>query len=81
MQKTKVIIRVNGGSDIGMGHIYRGIALGEMLKEEFDIIFLLDNNSFIQPIIKAQFKVEKIESHVLTINEPTWIKENFSLRV
>jgi spore coat polysaccharide biosynthesis predicted glycosyltransferase SpsG len=78
MQKTKVIIRVNGGLDIGMGHVYRGIALGEMLKEEFDIVFLLDNNSIAQPIIKAQFKVEKIDVRVLTINEPTWVKENFS---
>ncbi len=34
--KQKVIIRVDGNSDIGLGHIYRGIALPEMLKNEFD---------------------------------------------
>ena len=78
MQKTKVIIRVNGGASIGMGHIYRGIALGEILKEEFEITFLLDGNSFEQPIINAKFNIEVIEPDVPTFTEPIWIRDNYA---
>ena len=34
MANKKVIIRVDGNTNIGLGHVYRGIALAEMLKEE-----------------------------------------------
>ena len=39
MGKKKVIIRVDGSSEIGLGHISRCCALAEMLKDNFDIFF------------------------------------------
>ncbi|MFC2132454.1 UDP-2,4-diacetamido-2,4,6-trideoxy-beta-L-altropyranose hydrolase [Bacteroidota bacterium] len=37
--KKKVILRADGGSNIGMGHFTRTLALGEMLKKDFYCIF------------------------------------------
>lgn len=36
MIKPKVIIRADGNSEIGMGHITRSLALAEMIQEHFD---------------------------------------------
>ena len=38
--KSKIYIRADGNSEIGLGHVIRGLALAEMLKEEFDCIFV-----------------------------------------
>ena len=39
MPNKKVILRADGNSEIGMGHFYRTLALGEMLKNDFECIF------------------------------------------
>ncbi len=39
MTKTKIYIRADGNSEIGLGHVIRSLALAEMLKEDFDCIF------------------------------------------
>lgn len=45
MTKTKVIFRVDGGSEIGLGHVSRCCALAEMLKNDFEIYFYTRANS------------------------------------
>jgi UDP-2,4-diacetamido-2,4,6-trideoxy-beta-L-altropyranose hydrolase len=40
MANKKIILRVDGNSNMGLGHIYRGIALAEMLKDEFEVLFV-----------------------------------------
>ncbi len=52
----KIIIRVDGNSQIGLGHIYRGIALAEMVKDNFDILFGTRKSSTFSPINDARFK-------------------------
>jgi len=42
--KKRVIIRVDGGVNIGHGHIQRCLALSEMIQECFDVIFYLGNS-------------------------------------
>lgn len=37
----KVVIRADSNSSIGMGHVVRSIALGHMLKQEFKIVFAI----------------------------------------
>lgn len=39
MSKPVVYIRVDGSDQIGLGHIYRSIALAQMIEEEFDVRF------------------------------------------
>jgi len=37
---SKIYIRADGNSEIGLGHVIRSLALAEMLKEEFDCVFV-----------------------------------------
>ncbi len=43
--KTKVVFRADGNSEIGLGHIIRSLALAEMLKEEFECVFAIQEPS------------------------------------
>src|SRR5262245_29046639 len=53
MMKSKVILRANGTSLIGFGHIYRLLALADILKNNFYLIFVLyKTDEFIQEEIK-----------------------------
>lgn len=36
----RVVFRADGNSEIGLGHVYRSLALAEMLKQDFELIFL-----------------------------------------
>ncbi len=38
---TKVYFRADGNSSIGLGHIYRSLALANMLKQDFDCYFMV----------------------------------------
>jgi UDP-2,4-diacetamido-2,4,6-trideoxy-beta-L-altropyranose hydrolase len=38
-EKTRVILRSDGGPEIGMGHFFRTLALARMLREEFQCVF------------------------------------------
>ena len=77
MPDKKVIIRVDGNSNIGLGHIYRGIALAEMLKEEFTIEFITRKNTTISPIKESGFNYTYIPKTVDFSKEPIWIKKNY----
>lgn len=41
--KKNIIIRADGGTSIGMGHVVRCLALAEMLKNDFVITFAIQN--------------------------------------
>jgi len=75
MHKQKVIIRVDGNSNIGLGHIYRGIALAEMLKNDFDVCFITKPNSTITPITDVGFNY-KLLPEITFLEEPNWLKQN-----
>lgn len=70
MLKQKIIVRVDGNSNIGLGHIYRGIALAEMLKNDFDVSFITRVTSTTSPITDAKFNFELIPNNLELINEP-----------
>lgn len=40
-QKPRVVFRCDGGTDIGMGHVVRCMALAEMLEPDFEPVFIL----------------------------------------
>ena len=78
IRKQKVLIRVDGNSQIGLGHIYRSIALAEMLKDEFEIEFISKSDSTINPIQDADFKHIFLPDNVILLKEPLWFRENYS---
>ena len=44
MHKPRLVFKADGNKDIGLGHIYRCIALAQMLKSEFEVAFLSGNS-------------------------------------
>lgn len=73
----KIIFRVDGSLEIGLGHLVRCIALAHMLKESFDIIFVcrlipekiineLSNNRF-------QLKIIDNENNFFDLLKPDFI--------
>jgi len=58
----KIFIRVDGNNIVGYGHLFRCIALAEMLKHIFEITFIeKDSNEF------ASLQLQKITSNVIHI--------------
>lgn len=39
MKRRRIFIRADGHQQMGLGHVVRSLALAEMLKEEYDIVF------------------------------------------
>jgi len=78
MKNKKVVIRVDGNSKIGLGHIYRGIAIAHMLKNDFDIEFIIRTDSDILPLKEINFKYTNLPANISITNEPLWFKENYS---
>lgn len=53
MSKIPVILRADGNSRMGLGHIYRAMALAEMLKDEFECTFIVNRP---EPFILDEIK-------------------------
>ena len=76
----EVYIRVDGNNAIGYGHLFRCIALAEMLKEQFKVIFIIkDSNDFaISQINKTTGKI--IQLGKVDLNEESTFLSNFFLK-
>jgi len=65
MQK-KIYFRADGNARMGLGHVFRSLALLQMLQEEFDCHFVIKNPrpellQVIQPICSSIIKLEEFE--------------------
>ncbi len=78
MNLKKVVIRLDGDSDIGLGHIYRGLALADILKRKFGIEFVVRTSTTISPIKESGFDYTFIPATVTLVDEPNWFKENYT---
>ena len=59
----RIVFRADGSHDIGLGHIYRSLALVEMLNDQFDCLFLTSRPSAKnRNLIKAYCSVSEIHS-------------------
>jgi UDP-2,4-diacetamido-2,4,6-trideoxy-beta-L-altropyranose hydrolase len=78
MSKKKIILRADGNVKMGLGHIYRCIAIAEMIKEDFSCEFLLGHQSQFENVIPKYFSVKYIPEMYSIENEYKWISENYN---
>ncbi len=78
MLAKKVIIRVDGNSSMGLGHIYRGLAIAEMLKDQFDVIFVIRQTTTAIPIEDSGFSFRFIPENITIDKESEWLKDFFT---
>lgn len=77
--KTKVYFRVDALKGFGQGHLVRCLALAEILKPNFDCVFLtkIDVTAVANKIIKKGFNLIEVPANYLNIDEAKWIKEQY----
>jgi UDP-2,4-diacetamido-2,4,6-trideoxy-beta-L-altropyranose hydrolase len=78
MKLNKVLIRVDGNRSIGLGHIYRGIALAEMICDYFTTFFVLNRQSDVKVFQEVNLDYIKLPKEIKTGEEPEWINKNYS---
>ena len=78
MKRNKVLIRVDGNVETGLGHIYRGIALAEILSSEFNVTFLLRESSVYAPVKAGGFECVFIPDYIEKTSEPKWLSKKIS---
>ena len=64
--KTRIIFRADGGTDVGMGHVVRSLALAEMLKSEFTIVFAIK-----KPEASILSKIKSVTQEIIVLPETT----------
>ncbi len=70
--KHKILFRVDGNSEMGLGHLFRSLALVDMLKKEFACIFATKNKlSSIHQLIESK------SAQLIEIPEQLTEKEEF----
>lgn len=72
-----IVIRVDGNIIDGLGHIYRGVALAEILKKHFSVKFLTKQNSITSPISDAGFDFDYIPSEIELLEEPIFFNKTY----
>jgi len=76
--KKKILFRADGNPEIGLGHLYRLFSLVEMLKDNFNFIFLTSENSALN-IIPKNYQKKIIPKEITIDKEPDWINEEFDM--
>jgi len=71
MQRKKIILRADGNSAIGLGHIYRLLAIADMLRQTFDCIFITQQVSSAVRIQMLNVGIDVIETGIVDVNETT----------
>ncbi|MDX1903380.1 MAG: UDP-2,4-diacetamido-2,4,6-trideoxy-beta-L-altropyranose hydrolase [Thermonemataceae bacterium] len=78
MTKSKIYFRADGNTEIGLGHITRSMALADMLKENFNCVFLVRNPSeILQKQIRESFTLIVLPQTQDYLQEAYFIKETY----
>ncbi len=75
MTKAKIILRADGNSKTGLGHLYRIVSVMEMLKNDFSITLVTRRSSNVSMISK-EYSLKLIPELDLD-KEVVWLKEQF----
>lgn len=76
MSSKKIVFRADGNKNTGLGHLYRIFALIEMVKEEFDFVFVSKQNSTLK-IIPDNYKLKTFPEFFSGEEEIEWLSKNF----
>ena len=74
----EIILRADGNHEIGLGHIYRCIALAEMLKDEFYVQLVTKTDTTLLPFKESGFDYTFIPDVIGFSEEANWFKKNYS---
>lgn len=75
--KKKIIFRADGNTTTGLGHLYRLFAIVEMVKEEYDYVYLTDSSTTIE-VIPEHYPIKLIDENIDLSHEPQWISSQFN---
>lgn len=75
--KRQIILRGDSNSEIGTGHMFRLIALGEILKNDFKITFVTKRDSFIE-LIPDEFQTVILSKNISLLGEIEFIAKEFN---
>lgn len=73
----KILFRADGDSKVGLGHLYRLFALVEMLRNDYDFVFVTREGT-LKNIIPDNYLTQYIPMHVQLHEEPQWIGNRFA---
>lgn len=73
----KILCRADGNSQIGLGHVYRMLAIAAFYKDDYELIFITKVSTTLS-IIPNVFTVIFIPETISVLEEPKWISNNFS---
>ena len=65
MAKASIYFRADGNSKMGLGHVIRSLALAEMLREEFELTFLIRN-----PLESLRSQILRTCHHLIELPAP-----------
>ena len=77
MELKKIILRADGNSNIGLGHLYRIFALAEIYSNNYECIFVTKCSSELS-IFPKGYKLILIPNQVSTKDEPKWLNNFFN---
>lgn len=73
----KILCRADGDAKIGLGHLYRMLAIMAFYKDEYELVFLTQSNS-ITSIIPSEYTIKLIPEGIKITDEPDWIASQYS---
>lgn len=77
MSKSKtIILRADGNSKTGLGHLYRMFAISEFLKNDYKLIFITSELTTLN-IIPNDYTIKLIPKEIIISEEPKWLGTNF----
>ena len=74
--KKKILFRADGNSSIGLGHLYRLFSLVEMLKEDFEGIYITRSSSTLS-VIPEEYSTVTIPEDISIDKEPDWFANQY----